>query len=249
MTKKRICLITLICMVLVCYIFVISPRYVVANWKFYDKNLKEIRIDLRFHGQDKKIIKVLDRFSDLESIRINSADTSDLIDFPELNSHIDLIFTCSSMENAKFLDGIKSIGTLHLVETSIHFKGVPTTTVEKMDLLGCSVKGFENLASIDSLDKIDIHAGTIDGCIANNELYDSSVFSKFRSVTELEITGIVIKDVSGLMQMESLSKLTVGLGALDENQTAMLENKGVSIDYSRRYEYDEDQGKWVRIQD
>lgn len=207
-------------------------NFVVINGEVYDKNAREVNVDLLLKKNPS--LKNISYFNNLESLGVFSVDSETLEGMPYIETIGSLAIYCSDISNAKGVNIQRGIKNLHLFETQINVEGIVLDQVTSLDLISCKIENFHKLNALPSLINLQIYQGEFEGVIFNEGEYileNSTVFEDFDTIKYFELKGFKINDISGFINMDSLECLYIDKDSLDKSQIEQLKNNKIKISF------------------
>lgn len=212
-------------------IWVFCSRYVfIGNDKIPIDSTK-VRIDFsncKIGGALKKLEKVT-QMDMLELYGVSADNSLEYILLPDSLTY--LIVSASKIDNASF---VNSIGDLDLCFflTEVDLCNISNaTSVNSLRLYTSKISNFEKIGDCSAIKRLEIYQcnfGDDDKLMGN--LFDSTMLHGFNYITSLEIGGMVITDISGLLDMQSLCDLKIANDCISDEQLAELKNAGINVE-------------------
>lgn len=219
-------------------------KFVIIGGKLYNLNSTEIKLDYSV-GNLHYDLKGLERFRNLEYLSINGADCETMRKLPSLKQLKVLWITYSDLSDSDVLGKFESINTIHCLNCNFTFTGRSDSNIKKLELLLCNIEGIGNFGNYENLSDLWIMGAYAPYCeyvmpdnkedksitLDEGVLYldDSSGFASLDGIRSLVLTDIIIRDISGFLEMDNLEELDVSRGFISEEQKATLQNKGISV--------------------
>lgn len=145
-------------------------------------------------------------------------------------------------EEIEKLNLFPSLSSLSIQNAEVDLTALYSGTLEKLEVSdsNVTVNDLKLFANCPALKKLDLYRITMDDRFIFTEddslpgggkytLTDSACLSDLDSVKRLALYQTYIDDISGILDMDSLEELWVAGGFLTDEQTKLLEDKGVYI--------------------
>lgn len=212
-----------------------DTHYAVIDSKIYKNNVKYLRV----FSLDDSRVREINKCSEIEEMFLSRASEdaiSKFINFTNLN----ILTVSRSNLNNNDCKKISSFNNLKMLSASydvnINFEGFNNKTVSSIEINLSNIKNLKSLSECQSLEWLGIVKSTVsDNCIViENGKYvmkDSLAFSSLNNLTFLAITVDNIRDISGILEMDSLETFCVKRDSISEEDVKSLENKGITVTY------------------
>ncbi len=210
---------------------VTNLRYVVIGANKIPIDSTDIAIDCRGSkiGKSLKRLKRIPQIKLLDLYGVSEDDSLDYINSANISDA--LIIGFSDINNSLFVNSLGDIDLLFF-QTNIDFQGVSSEThIDSLQLLSCKISNLEEIGKCRSVKKLEFNECNING---SNEMtgdqFNSRILSGFDHVDSLKISGMEITDITGFLNMKSLSSLQIDKECITEEQVTELQEAGISVE-------------------
>lgn len=218
----------------------IRAIYLDVNYATIDKKLyrKDITY-LHIRSVDDERFRQINKCTEIDTLLLSKSHKHHLyklMNFPKLRDFVIMQSDINKVECEK-ISSFSSLENLEIINFStFDFEGFNNKTVSEIWIYNSCAKNIESLSNCSSLKKFRITSSTIsDNCIVkeNNQyiMKNSSVFTSFDYVENLSIDVNKIKDISGILEMDSLETFYVNKNSISNEDVKSLEDKGVKVTY------------------
>ncbi len=236
---KKILILVTAAVIIVAGILIFRDNYVYLHKGFEKRKEDKIHVHL-----DSAHINELNRCTDVKhlcSYLPSNEKLSQLITFEELEIlEMHKPKYEISHDGMNFINKQPELNKLCFFEAETNLNGINNNSIKEMLISLCSVKNFKSIENCGSLISLTIYKTKIDGCISFDEadnkeeenrysLVDSSVFSSFDTIEELEFKEILLEDISGLLDMDSLKTFIIKECYISDENLKKLEDKGIKV--------------------
>ncbi len=211
-------------------IWIFCSRYAfIGNDKIPIDSTK-VRLDLSNCKIDRSLkrLKNISQMDILDLYMVSDDDSLEYISLPD--SLTKIIVSCSKIDDASF---VNSIGDRDICffQTEVDLSNISNeTSINKLRLYASKVLNFEKAADCRTIKCLDIYKSTFGNDNPDEDPFDSTILGGFDYVTTLELGGMEITDISGLLEMQSLRDLKIYENSISDKQLAELQGAGINVE-------------------
>ena len=235
-SKKNIIIYIIVITVFILILGVVYfiTHYAVIDNKIYKNDIKYLRV----YSLDDYEIKEINKCTKIKEIFLSRASENSVSKLRNFHNLTDLTVTrsiISSLDSEK-INAFHNLKKLYTNMNVMDLKGFNSNTISYISLSFSEIKNLESLSECPMLKHLTIFNSIIsDNYIVKEDnkyiIKDSSIFKSFDYIEELWISVDKIKDISGILEMDSLKEFKVDKGTLSEDDKKLLEDKGISVIY------------------
>ncbi|MBQ9894388.1 MAG: hypothetical protein IJM38_03265 [Ruminococcus sp.] len=230
MNKRFIALIAIIAAVVGFNIYRTIDK-VKLEGRYYPKDSKSLNIDAKSKDFS---TKKLNKFTELERLSISKVNDDILEDFGDFKELSSLTFFYAKLyKAAPKLNSYEKLEEVSFFNSEVDLQGVYISELKDIVFDKCDVKNFSALKECAKLDHIQLSGTTADGYIVHEDheyvLKDSSVFADLDTVTNINLEHIVLEDISGILEMDSLKTVVVGMDEVPDETVDKLTSHGIEV--------------------
>lgn len=210
---------------------VINLRYVIIGSNKIPINSTDVSIDCRSCkiGQSLKRLKRISQIEILDLYGVSDDDSLEYISSANISDA--LIISFSDIDNAMFVNSLGNIDLLFF-QTNIDFQNISNEThIDSLQLISSKISNLEEIGKCQSVKKLEIYECNLnDRDDFTGGQFNSRILFGFDYVESLKISGMEITDISGFLNMKSLSSLQVDKECITEDQVAELQEAGITVE-------------------
>lgn len=216
----------------------------VVGFNIY-RRMDKVKLDGRYYPKDSKGLNInanskdfstekLNKFTELERLSISKVSDGILEDFGDFKELSSITFFYAKLNSsAKKLNSYEKLEEVSFFNSNVDLQGVYISELKNIVFDKCDVKNFSALKECAKLDHIQLSGTTVDSYIVheNHEyvLKDSSVFADLDTVTNINLEHIVLEDISGILEMDALKTVVVGIGEVPDETVDKLTSHGIEV--------------------
>ena len=225
--------------VITVFILILGVVYFITHYAVIDNKIHKNDIKyLRVYSLDDYEIKEINKCTKIKEIFLSRASENSVSKLRNFHNLTDLTVTrsrISSLDSEK-ISAFLNLKKLYTNMNVMDLKGFNSNTISYISLSFSEIKNLESLSECPMLKHLTIFNSIIsDNYIVKEDnkyiIKDSSIFKSFDYIEELWISVDKIKDISGILEMDSLKEFKVDKGTLSEEDKKLLEDKGISVIY------------------